>query len=479
MAAISTVIDVSSCLLGCAIDTLVAWGNFLWGAPILACLLFISVLYTVGTRGFQITHFTHILKYTFGKQFSRTQGKKVGISSFKAFCMALCNTLGTGNIAGVGVAIALGGPGAALWIVLADILALIIKYGEIALGVKYHEKDPATGFYRGGLMWYVEKGLGKQWRWIAVVYAAFYGIAIINTPAVQVNSMASAIVTFFPIPTIVIGAVCAGVMGIVLIGGVTRLSNVAEKIVPIMAMLYFMGTVFVLCKYFYHIPDTLVLMVQYAFSDAEAIAGGFGGATMIQAARHGFARGFYSNGAGCGDAPFAHASADVSNPAEQAIWGISEVFVDAIVCTCTSLVILTTGSWQTGLSGAQLSIKAFAIAFGNEIAAGAFISVIIIFFAFTTAVMCAYFGELCISYLLKDMKQVRYIYRFIMCCSAMAGSSEFMVIHLNKLWLLGDFNLAIDTLLSVLVLFLMRKEVFEITREYKEIIKREKGKLLT
>ena len=462
---------------GKVIDALIACGNFLRGLPLLICLLTISVIYTVGTRGFQIRYFGHILKNTFGKQFSGKSGKSSGISSFKAFCMALCNTLGTGNIAGVGVAIALGGPGAALWIIFADVLALIIKYGEIALGVKCHELYPVSGNYRGGLMWYVEKGLGRQWKWIAVVYAAFYGIAIINTPAVQVNSMASAIVTFFPIPTIAVGIVCAVFMGIVLIGGVKRLGAMAERVVPFMAVLYVLGTIFILVKFAPEIPGAISLMFRSAFSDTAAIAGGFGGATMMQAARHGAARGFYSNGAGCGDAPFAHASADVSNPAEQAIWGVSEVFVDAIVCTCTALVILITGSRQSGLSGAQLSIEAFAVAFGNDTLAGVFISVIIIFFAFTTAVMCSYFGELCIGYLVKDMKVVRYVYRVIMCLSAIAGSSAFLVEHLNKLWLLGDFNLAVDTILSVLVLFLMRKQVFALTQDYTLSIKQNAGRL--
>lgn len=455
------------------IDLLIAWGDFLWGAPLLLCLFAVSLLYTAGTRGFQITHFFHILKNTFGSSLNGKRNKGKGISSFKAFCMALCNTLGVGNIAGVGVAVSLGGPGAAVWIILADILALIIKYGEITLGVKYREINPATGQYRGGLMWYVEKGLGRQWKWIAIVFAAFYGIAIINTPAVQINSMASAIATYFPVPTIFVGIVSAILMGFVLIGGLSRISGLASKIVPFMAAFYLLGTLFVLIKYCVHIPEAVGLAVRCAVNDTAAIAGGFGGATVAQAIRYGSARGFYSNGAGCGDAPFAHSSADVAYPAQQAIWGISEVFVDAIVCTCTALVIIVTGAWESGLSGAQLTTKAFALAFQSDFFGGIFISTIIVFFAFTTAIVCAYFGEICIGYLVKDMKGIRYFYRAVMCLSALAGSSAFMVKHLNKLWLVGDFNLAVDTILSLLVLFLMRKEVFQSTREYKEILKKE------
>lgn len=456
------------------LDALIALGDFLWGLPLLICLFLISIIYTIGTKGFQIVYFPHVLRNTFGKarRGKDTAGK--GVSSFKAFCMALCNTLGVGNIAGVGIAISLGGPGAVLWILLADVLALIIKYGEITLGVKFREINPETGQYRGGLMWYVEKGLGRQWKWIAIAFAAFYGVAIINTPAVQINSVASAITTYFPVPSIVVGIVCAILMTFVLIGGLSRIGKVAEKIVPFMAVLYLLGTLFVLIRYCTRIPEAVGLMFRYAVTDAHAIAGGFSGATIAQAARYGSARGFYSNGAGCGDAPFAHSSADVKYPAEQAIWGISEVFVDGIVCLCTAVVILVTGAWETGLSGAQLTTSAFAIAFGNETAAGIFVSVIITFFAFTTAVMCAYYGEICIGFLMKDMKIVRYIYRVLMCLSALAGSSAYLVKHLNKLWLLGDFNLAVDTLLSVLVLFLMRKEVFRSTEEYKQMLRQEK-----
>lgn len=456
------------------IDTLIAWGDFLWGAPLLVVLILISLVYTIGTRGFQVTHFVHTLRNTFGNSIGGGADSGKGVSSFKAFCMALCNTLGVGNIAGVGVAISLGGPGAVLWILLADVLALIIKYGEITLGVKYREIHPSTGKYRGGLMWYVEKGLGRQWKWIAILYAAFYGIAIINTPAVQINSMASAIATYFRIPTISVGLISAILMGFVLIGGLSRISNVAGKVVPFMAALYLFGTVFVLIKYCAQIPEAFRLIFQCAVSDTSAIAGGFGGATVAQAIRYGSARGFYSNGAGCGDAPFAHSSANVAYPAEQAIWGISEVFVDAIVCTCTALVILVTGAWKSGLSGAQLTTRAFAMAFQSEYGAGVFVSIVIVFFAFTTAIVCAYFGEICIGYLVKDMKGIRYIYRAAMCFSALAGSSAFMVEHLNKLWLLGDFNLAVDTILSVLVLFLMRKEVFQSTKEYKNMLKQRK-----
>lgn len=454
------------------IDTLVAWGNFLWGAPLLICLFLISLIYTIGTKGFQIRYFIYILKNTFANPLNNKRNNEKGVSSFRAFCMALCNTLGVGNIAGVGVAISLGGPGAVVWILLADVLALIIKYSEILLGVKYREINTATGQYRGGLMWYVEKGLGKRWRWIAIIFAAFYGIAIINTPAVQINSMASAITTYFTIPTISIGIFSAVMMGFVLIGGLSRISKVAGKIVPFMAALYLLGTLFVLLRYCVYIPKAISLIFQCAINDTSAIAGGFGGATVAQALRYGFARGFYSNGAGCGDAPFAHSSANVEYPVEQAMWGVSEVFVDAIVCTCTALVILITGAWKSGLSGAQLTTKAFAIAFQSEQIGGIFVSIIIAFFAFTTAVVCAYFGEICISYIVKDIKSIKYIYRTVMCLSALAGSSTFMVNHLNKLWLVGDFNLAIDTILSILVLFLMRKEVFQSTQEYKNIIKK-------
>lgn len=453
------------------IDILIAIGNFLWSGPVVVGLLLTAIVYTVGTKGFQFTHFGYALKETFGKRVLGNKNSKKGISSFKAFCTALCNTLGMGNIAGMGIAIGLGGPGAIFWVWVSVLLAMIIKYGEIMLGVKYREIDPETGMYRGGLMWYVEKGLGRRWKWIAILYALIYVITVLNGPALQINSVTVIMVEYIDVPPVIIGLIAAVAMALVLLGGMIRLSSFAEKMVPFMAILYIAGTVFVLWRCASLIPDALALIVRSAFSDVRALPSGFGGATVMMAMRYGVARGFFSNGSGCGDAPFVHSSADVKHPGEQAIWGISEVFVDGIICTCTAIVIIVTGAWQTDKIGASLTSEAFARGFGSELIGGVFLSIVIAAFAFTTAIVGVYIGETCLKYFVNN-KTLCLIYRTLLCCSAVVGSNEIFMEKLDKLWLIADFNSGVSTLLSLLTLLLLSRKVFDSTKEYKEMIRK-------
>lgn len=466
-------VDMRTMITTC-MDFMISIGNALWGLPLIIMLFAISIIYTAGTKGFQFRYFGHIIKNTFGKNVFGTKNSERGISSFKAFCTALCNTLGTGNIAGVGVAISLGGPWAIFWIWVACLLAMIIKYGEIALGVKYRETDPETGMYCGGYMWYVEKGLGRNWKWIGVVYALFYAVTTaVNGPAVQTNSITATAVQYLPIPSIFIGIFVAILLALILIGGLVRISNFAGRVVPAMALVYFVGTLYVLVMNIGNIPGTFGMIIYSAVHDTQAIAGGFGGAGVAMAVRYGFARGFFSNGAGCGDAPFIHSSADVKHPVEQAMWGVSEVFVDGITCTCTALVILSTGAWETGKRGIALTLEAFSRAFQSQVAGGIFISIILAAFAVTTAVAGAYIGETCLRYIFRDQKKHKWVfilYRISICFSAIMGSSEMFVKNLERVWLLSDFYIAICTILSIIVLFLMRKEVYTLTDEYKESV---------
>ncbi len=451
------------------LNRLVAVGDFLWGMPMLISLSLVAVIYTVGTRGFQFTHFTHCIRNTFGKQIrgQSDKGSGRGISSYRAMCMALCNTLGVGNIAGVAVSISLGGPGAVLWIWIAGVMGLIIKYAEITLGVKFREVDQDTGMYRGGLMWYVEKGLARHWKWLAVVYAAFYVVSNINAPAVQVNTIASSVTAYFDIPSLLIGIVAAILMGLVLLGGVKHISSFAEKVVSFMSVAYFIVAVLTLVLNLSRLPGAVGLIFRYAFTDAKAVAGGFGGASVAMAARYGFARGFYSNGAGEGDAPFCHSYSDVDHPVKQGIWGVSEVVVDTIMCTCTALVILVTGAWETGESGAALTALAIGSAFKSGVFGNLFIMVAVAFFAFTTAVMCAHYGEICLRYFTRN-KMVCNAYRLIICLVAVFATNPVFVDRVDILWRLGDFNVALCILISLVTLVLLRKEVFASTEEYKK-----------
>lgn len=450
------------------VNALIAVGNFLWGLPLLILLLLLAIALTIGCRGFQFTHFGHILKNTLGNM-KGNGGSGKGISSFRAACMALCNTLGVGNIAGVALAISLGGPGALFWIWVAVLLGMIIKFSEITLGVKFREIDPETGMYHGGVMWYIKKGLDKKWHWLAAAFAGIYIIVVINAPAVQVNTTVSSITAYFDVPPMLLGFLMVVAMAVVGYGGLKRVSSFAGKIVPFMAMAYLLVVLALLILNIREIPNTIRMVFRYAVSDVQAMAGGFGGATVALAARHGLCRGFYSSGAGSGDSTFSHSSADVDHPVKQGMWGITEVFIDGIVLTCTGILVLVTGAWETGLSGAPLTAKAISIGFHSEAFGNLFIMILIFFFAFTSAVMCLYYSELCLKYF-TDNKTIIMLYRCVICVWALFATNASFVERVSILWSLGDLGSACVMILSVTAVILLRKEVFASTKEYTQTI---------
>lgn len=454
---------------------MMAIADWFFGLPMLVLTGGIAIVYTITNRGFQFTHFGYVLKNTIMKSFGKDEGTKSGkgISSFKATCMALSNTLGVGNIAGVSLAIALGGPGAVFWIWMAGLLGMIIKYGEITLGVKYREIDPETGMYRGGIMWYIEKGLGKNWKWMAVIYAIVYIISGINGPAVQVNTLATSVTDYFNVPSVAVGLATVAILMLVLLGELKRISEFAGKVIPLISLSYIFIVIVIIVLNIKALPETIAMILKYAVTDHQAILGGFGGASVSMAIRYGIARGFYSNGAGTGDSPFAHSSADVEHPSQQGIWGIAEVIIDAVVCTGTALIVLVTGAWESGESGAPLTAKAISTAVGSEAFGSIFIMVMVFFFALTTAVMCAYYGEISVRYFTKS-KKAMILYRIILCVYAVFCTNPYFVERLDIVWRIGDFNSVFAMTISIVTLWLLRKDVAECTREYKEMIKEQR-----
>lgn len=437
--------------------------NYLCGEPLLCVAVAVAVILTISVRAFPFRHFGQILKHVTGRDAVRTKGTDKGISSFSACCTALGNTLGVGNIAGVAIALASGGPGALLWLWVADLLGLTIKYTEAVLGVRYREIDPETGLYRGGIMWYIESGVGRNWKWLAVLYALIYSLSGFNYPAMQINAVVGALSGTLPIPPVVIGVISALLIGFVVLGGIRRLSDMANKVVPLMSLLYMLLILVVLGCNIRAVPAAVGHVFSCAFSGAAA-TGGFAGATASMAIRYGIARGFYSNGAATGDAAFAHGAADVAHPVLQGMWGVTEVLVDALVCTSTALVILSTGVLDTGLSGAALTTAAFATLMGNY-GAALFVGIVTMLFAFTTAVVCAYYGELCLRYVVGGTRVEKYLiypYRFCMCASAVVGS----VASLENLWGLSDLFLALCMFICLFALVKCRKEVAALTKDY-------------
>ena len=302
--------------------------------------------------------------------------------------------------------------------------------------------------------------LGKNWTWLGIIWAVILGCAMVFAPAVQINSVVEAINTSFSVPPWIIGVVSAILMAIVLLGGIQSISKFAEKVVPAMALVYVIGSLFVLVKFAGNIPGVFGMIFRYAFSPVAA-SGGFAGATVMLAIRWGLARGVYSNEAGTGMAPLAHSSSSANHPVKQGLWGITEVFVDTIVvCTMTALVVLVSGQWDSGASGSALTATAFGTAFGNQMAGTLFVTIIIVFFAFTTALVNVYYGEICIDIL--GGKKLILPYRILGCAFAIIGS----VGALSVLWNLFDFFFGICAVLNLIVCFLMRKQIGALIKDY-------------
>ncbi len=441
------------------IDIMMAISNWLWGWPLLIMTVFVSVVLSVKYKFFQFRIFGHALKNTFGKIFEKTEGEG-NISPFQACCTALASTLGVGNIAGVSVALATGGPGAIFWMWAVALMGLIVKFTEISLGMAYRRKDPETGVWHGGFYWTVRAGLGKNWAWIGSIWAVVLGCAMVFAPAVQANSIVGAANSYFSINPLIIGVIIALLLGLVLMGGLKSISRFAEMVVPFMALAYTIVSIVILIMNAGAIPGVFAMIFRYAFTPAAA-TGGFAGSTVMLAVRWGLARGVYSNEAGTGMAPLAHSSSNANHPGQQGLWGIVEVFVDTIVvCTMTGLVVLCTGVWNCGESGAALTSLAFGTAMGNQAAGTIFVTVIIAFFGFTTALVNIYYGEICLTAL--NLKALTIPYRVLGCVFAIIGS----VGALSVLWNLFDFFFGICTVCNLFLCVAMRKQVLAIIKDY-------------
>ena len=369
--------------------------GLVWGWPMIVLLLGTGLVLTLVTGAVQFRYLGLALREVLGRITQR--GAAPGsVSPFQAVATALASTVGVGNIAGVATAISLGGPGALFWLWISGVLGMCTKFSEIVVALHYREPD-AAGVMRGGAMYILRKGLGLPW--LGVVFAVLVSIAAFGIGnMVQANSVAASLEASFGVPPWVSGLALAAVAAAVILGGIRRIGEVAEVLVPLMALLYLAGGLFVLVRFAAEIPAALVLVFDGAFSGTAA-AGGFAGATVMLALRYGVARGLFSNEAGLGSAPMVHAAARTDHPVRQGLYGIFEVFVDTLlVCTTTGLVILVTGAWREGATGAALAGQAFSIGlpgtWGNLV-----VTTSLMLFAFSTVIGWSYYGETGVVYL--------------------------------------------------------------------------------
>ncbi len=366
--------------------------SIVWGPWLLALLLGTGILLTIQLRGIQFRLLFYGLRLTFSKD-RKGEGD---ISHFGALMIALAATIGVGNIAGVSTAVALGGPGAVFWMWITALFGMATKYAEAFLAVRFRQKN-RKGEFSGGPMYYLESGLG--WKWLGLLFALFGSLAAFGIGnMVQANTTAAAVVKVWDIDKVYLGFLLAGATGLVVLGGVKRISDVVSFFVPIMVVIYFAACMYIIVKFIDQIPQGLVLICKSAFNGTAA-AGGFAGATLAQAIRFGVARGLFSNESGLGSAPIAAAAAKTNQPAKQALVSMTGTFLDTIiVCTLTGLVLAVTQSWTTGETGVALTIVAFQKGlFGDW---GLWLVTLgVITFAFSTILGWCYYGEKCFEYI--------------------------------------------------------------------------------
>ncbi|HAQ49960.1 MAG TPA: sodium:alanine symporter family protein [Gammaproteobacteria bacterium] len=380
------------------------------------------------------------------------------ISAFNALMTSLSATIGTGNIVGVATAIVLGGPGALFWMWMTALVGMATKYAEVLLAVHYREED-AKGNKVGGPMYYIKNGLGPKYKWLAVLFAAFgtlAGFGIGNT--IQSNSVAQVFEAEFGIAVEVTGVIVALLVGLVLIGGIKRIAIIAGKLVPMMAIAYVMASILILIVHRDQIADTFELIFYHAFTPIAA-TGGFAGAAVWAAIHYGVARGIFSNEAGLGSAPIAHAAAKTNNPVRQGSIAVVGTFIDTlIICTLTGLVIIITGAWTSGENGAPLASFAFESALPGI--GGYIIAVAQSIFALTTLLGWSVYGERCIAYLfgVKAIIPFRLLWILVIPIGA--------ILDLGLIWLIADILNLLMAIPNLIALLLLSPVVFGLTRAY-------------
>lgn len=429
--------------------------GLVWGPYMLILLVGTGIYFTFRTNFLQVKEFGFTMKETLMKIFSKEESAEEGdITPFQALATALAATIGTGNIAGVATAIALGGPGAIFWMWVSAFFGMMTKYAEVVLAIKYREKK--EGNWVGGPMYYIEKGLGL--KWLAVIFSIFGALAAFGIGnMVQSNSVAAALAGY-NIPPLVTGIVLAVAAGLVILGGLKRIASVTEKIVPFMAVFYIIGAVIILILNASGIPTAFGLIFKHAFTPASAI-GGFAGAVVMDAMRRGVARGVFSNEAGLGSAPIAHAAARTDHPVRQGLWGIFEVFADTIViCTLTALTIISTGVWNSGLTGAALTTAAFNDGLPGP--GGVIVAIGILFFAFSTILSWAYYGEKCAEHILGS--GINKVYRIVWLPLIVIGA----VGSLDLIWDIADTLNGLMAIPNLIGLLGLSGVVLSLTKEF-------------
>lgn len=446
-----------------------AISDFVWGIPAMICIVGVGIFLTIKTNFIQIREFGSSMKNTIGKLFDKSKVKEGTMSPFQAVCTALAGTVGTGNIAGVAGAVALGGPGAVFWMWCSAFLGMCTKFAEVTLAVHYRDVNE-NGEHVGGPMYYIKNGLGSKWKWLAVLYAVFGVLTVFGTGnATQANtivaSIDSALINYNVITDVqtgnvnlVVGIIIAAMVAMVLLGGVKRIGQVTEKLVPFMALIYIVLGIGVIIINIQSVPIVFATIIKGAFSPRAVTGGAIGSAFLCL--KKGVSRGIFSNEAGLGTGSIAHACADTESPMDQGLFGIFEVFMDTIViCTLTALVILCSGIGVNygEAAGAELTISGFTSAYGNWISI--FTAVALCCFAFSTIIGWGLYGSRCIEFVFgnKSVRPFLVIYSFV----AIVGAT----MDLGLMWDIAETFNGLMAIPNLIALFMLSGVVVTIIKE--------------
>lgn len=444
--------------------------NFIWGVPAMICIIGVGLLLSVRTKFLQIRKFPYAMKQTIGKIFDKKDASDGAMTPFQAVCTALAGTVGTGNIAGVAGAIAIGGPGAVFWMWISALLGMCTKFSEVTLAVHFREKN-AVGDWVGGPMYYIKNGLKKHWHWLAFLFALFGVLTVFGTGnATQVNTITtaidSALLSFNIIPesstkvvNLVMGIIVAILVAMILLGGVKRIGRVTERLIPFMALLYIVLAFGVIILNIDRVPGVFHSIIDGAFHPAS-VTGGIVGSLFLSM-KKGVARGIFSNEAGLGTGSIAHACADTGEPVKQGMFGIFEVFTDTIlICTLTAMVILCSGI-PVGYgadAGAELTISGFTATYGNWVSI--FTAIALCCFAFSTIIGWGLYGSRCMEYLSSEkwVKPFMVVYALV----AIVGAT----MDLGMLWSIAETFNGLMAIPNLIALFLLSGTVVKLVKDY-------------
>ena len=444
--------------------------NFIWGVPAMICIVGVGLLLSIRTGFLQIRKFPYVMKVTIGRMLKKREASDGALTPFQAVCTALAATVGTGNIAGVAGAIAIGGPGAVFWMWISALLGMCTKFSEVTLAVHFREKN-AEGDLVGGPMYYIKNGLKKQWHWLAYLFAAFGVLTVFGTGnATQVNTITTAIdsalynygvISEQNVSTLnlVIGIILAVLIGLILLGGIKRIGQVAEKLVPFMAVIYIILAIGVVILNYRNIPTVFASIFKGAFSPVSVTGGAVG--SFFMSMKKGVSRGIFSNEAGLGTGSIAHACADTRKPVKQGFFGIFEVFVDTIViCTLTALVILCSGVpvGYGDAAGAELTILGFTSTYGSWVSI--FTAIAMCCFAFSTIIGWGLYGTRCVEFLLGTRANRPFMILYALV--AIVGAT----MELGLMWNIAETFNGLMVIPNLIAVFLLSGVVVRLVKEY-------------